>query len=205
MRIVRHLVLFAVLLAFWQLLSGRLDPLFIGLGIASSAVVTVAAGRGIERTIGSAESHPRVRVLRLVPYSLWLLQRMIASAAQIAYIVINPRVPPEPGIVRLPCELRSPAARAVLANSITLVPGTMTLEMTEHEITVHSFTPDAVEDLATAEMQNRIAAAFGDAEQHPPQLVWESGHTPNGMHVAQAEPDHVQEPATGGREGGEAT
>jgi multicomponent Na+:H+ antiporter subunit E len=205
MRLVRHLVLFAILLAFWQLLSGRLDPLFIGLGVVSSAVVTLAAGRGIERTIGSAESHPRVRVLRLVPFALWLLQRMIASAAQIAYIVINPRVPPEPGIVRLPCELRSPAARAVLANSITLVPGTMTLEMTEHEITVHSFTPDAVEDLATAEMQNRIAAAFGDVEQRPPRLVWESGHTPEGMHVAESDRDHVQHPDTDERTGGEAS
>jgi multicomponent Na+:H+ antiporter subunit E len=178
----RHLLLFAVLLAFWQLLSGRLDPLFIAIGVVSSAVITVASGRGIERTVGSAAKHPRVRVLKLVPYTWWLLIRMIASAAQIAYIVINPRVPPEPGIVRLRCDLRSPAARAVLANSITLVPGTMTLEMTEREITVHSFTPDAVEDLASAEMQNRIAAAFGDKHQEPPELHWESGHTPKGWH-----------------------
>jgi multisubunit Na+/H+ antiporter MnhE subunit len=54
--LLRHLLLFAVLLAFWQLLSGRLDPLFISIGVVSSAVITVASGRGIERTIGSAAS-----------------------------------------------------------------------------------------------------------------------------------------------------
>jgi multicomponent Na+:H+ antiporter subunit E len=184
MRLFRHLVLFLLLLGFWQLLSWRLDPLFIGLGIVSSAVITVAAGRGLERTIGSAREHPRVRILALVPYAFWLLGRMIASAAQIAYIVINPKVPPEPGIVRIRVELTSPAARAVLANSITLVPGTMTLEMTDRELTVHTFTPDAVEDLATAAMQNRIAFAFGDGPQQPPKLHWESGHTPEGWQGA---------------------
>jgi multicomponent Na+:H+ antiporter subunit E len=186
MRLLRHLVLFLLLLAFWLLLSGRLDPLFVVLGVVSAGVVTVAAGRGIERTIGSATEHPRVRVLALVPFSFWLLGRMIGSAAQIAYIVINPRVPPEPGIVRIPIQLTSPAARAVLANSITLVPGTMTLEMTDREITVHSFTPDAVDDLATAALQNRIAFVFGDGEQPVPELHWESGHTPEGWEHGEA-------------------
>jgi multicomponent Na+:H+ antiporter subunit E len=183
MRLYRHLLLFILLLAFWLLLSGRLDPLFLGLGAISAAVVTYTAGRGLERTIGSAADHPRVRVLRLVPFVFWLLWRMMGSAVQIAYIVINPKVPPEPGIVTVPIGLSSPAARAILANSITLVPGTMTLEMTEDEITVHSFTPDAMEDLATAALQNRIAAAFGDGHQEPPVLDWESGHTPEGWHV----------------------
>jgi multicomponent Na+:H+ antiporter subunit E len=177
MRLARHLVLFALLMAFWLLLSGRLDPLFIVLGAISSAIVTVASGRGIERTIGSAREHPRVRTLALVPFTFWLLGRMIGSAVQIAYIVVNPRVPPEPGIVRIPIQLKSPAARAVLSNSVTLVPGTMTLEMTDREITVHTFTPDAVEDLATAALQNRIAYAFGEGEQAVPELRWESGFT----------------------------
>jgi multicomponent Na+:H+ antiporter subunit E len=177
MRLLRHLLLFALLMAFWLLLSGRLDPLFVVLGAISSAVVTVASGRGIERTIGPAGEHARVRVLALVPFTFWLLGRMIGSAVQIAYIVVNPRVPPEPGIVRIPIQLRSPAARAVLANSVTLVPGTMTLEMTDREITVHSFTPDAVEDLETAALQNRIAHVFSEGEQQRPELYWEAGFT----------------------------
>lgn len=181
MRTIRQLLLFAALLGFWLLLSWRLDPLFLGMGIASAAAITVASTVLLERTIGPAGSHPKVRVLRLVPYVTWLLGRMFVSALQIAWIVINPRVPPEPGIVRIPIHLSSPAARTMLSNSLTLVPGTMTLEIDDHEVTVHSFTPEAVDDLASAEMQNRIAAVFGDEPQRPPEMIWESGHTPEGF------------------------
>jgi multicomponent Na+:H+ antiporter subunit E len=181
MRIFRQTLLALALLGFWLLLSGRLDPLFVGMGVVSALAITVASTPLLERTIGAAGTHPRVKVHKLVPYVLWLLGRMLVSAVQIAWIVINPRVPPEPGIVRLRTDLKSPAARAMLSNSLTLVPGTMTLEMDEHELTVHSFTPDAVDDLASAAMQSRIAAIFGDMPQDPPEMIWESGHTPDGF------------------------
>jgi multicomponent Na+:H+ antiporter subunit E len=185
MRTFRQLLLFAALLGFWLLLSWRLDPLFLTMGAVSAAVVTVASTVLLERTIGSAGTHPRVRTLRMAPYVVWLLWRMLLSALQIAWIVINPRVPPEPGIVRIPIQLASPAARTMLSNSLTLVPGTMTLEISDDEVTVHSFTPDAVDDLASAEMQNRIAAIFGDEPQAPPHMIWESGHTPDGFTYGQ--------------------
>jgi multicomponent Na+:H+ antiporter subunit E len=172
----RQVVFFAIQLGFWLVLSGRLDPVFVVLGIASAAVVTLAATPLLEHTIGRAGTHPRVRVLPLITYSGWLFGRMMVSAVQIAWIVLNPRVPPKPGIVRLRTDLRSPAARAMLANSTTLVPGTMTLNISDREMVVHSFTPDAVEDLATAAMQNRIARIFGDDHQEPPELHWEEGH-----------------------------
>jgi multicomponent Na+:H+ antiporter subunit E len=181
MRLFRRFLLAAALLGFWLLLSWRLDPLFVGMGVVSAIAITIASTPLLERTIGAAGDHPRVRVHKLLPYVIWLLGRILVSALQLAWIVINPRVPPEPGIVRLATSLRSPAARAMLSNSLTLVPGTMTLEMDEHELTVHSFTPDAVDDLATAAMQNRIAAIFGDVHQEPPELIWEAGHTPEGF------------------------
>lgn len=177
MRRWRQISFFLLLLGFWLLLSGRFNPLFIGMGVASSLLISRAVTPLFEHTIGPAGVHPRVRTGRLLVYIGWLLGRMLVSALQIAWIVLNPRVPPKPGIVRLRTDLRSPAARAMLANSITLVPGSMTLEMDADELTVHSFTPDAVEDLATAAMQNRIAAIFGDQEQAPPTLHWEEGYT----------------------------
>jgi multicomponent Na+:H+ antiporter subunit E len=185
MRTFRQLLLFAALLGFWLLLSWRLEPLFLVMGAVSAAVITVASTVLLERTIGSAGQHPRVNVVRLAPYVIWLLGRMLVSAVQIAWIVVNPRVPPEPGIVRIPIQLKSPAARTMLSNSLTLVPGTMTLEIAEHEVTVHSFTPDAVDDLASAAMQNRIAAVFGDGPQERPEMIWESGHTPEGFSYGQ--------------------
>jgi multicomponent Na+:H+ antiporter subunit E len=182
-RIVRQLVLFLLLLAFWQGLSGRLDPLFFAMGVVSSAAITLLSTSLLEATIGPAATHPRVRLIQLVPYATWMLGRMFVSALQVARIVLDPRVPPEPGIARFRTQLTSPAARSMLANSITLVPGTMTLEMEADEITIHAFTPDAADDLASAAMQNRVARVFGDGPQTPPELVWDSGYTGRGFTI----------------------
>jgi multicomponent Na+:H+ antiporter subunit E len=194
MRTLRLLLLFALLLGFWLLLSGRLDPHLVASGVLSAALITAVSAPLLERTIGPAATHPRARVLPAIPLVVWLTGRMIVSAVQLARIVLDPRVPPEPGIVRFRTQLTSPAARSVLANAITLVPGTMTLEMIGDELTVHSFTPDAVEDVATAALQNRIARVFGDGAQAKPTLQWEAGHTLGGHVVADDGLSHAEEP-----------
>lgn len=181
MRAIRFLGLFIVMLALWLLLSGHYDPLFVSMGVGSSAVAAWFGGALLEHTVGPAREHPRVRFLSLVVYVGWLIMRVIPSAIQVARIVLDPRLPPEPGMVRFRTQLASPAARTTLANSITLVPGTMTIDVTDDEFTVHSFTPDAVEDLVTARMQNRIARVFRDVHQDEPEMIWESGHRPRGM------------------------
>lgn len=214
MKLLREVLLFLTLFAFWSALSGRVDPVFIAMGLISSAVVAWFASHLIEHAIGSASRHARVSILRVVVYLGWLVWRIAPSAVEVARIVLDPRLPPRPGIVRFRTDLVSPAARTVLANSITLVPGTMTLDVVGDEICVHTFTPEAVDDIATAVMQNRIAAIFRDVHQEPPEMVWESGHTPSGFLIpptdpltairveldqeASATPDHLTEPADDG-------
>jgi multicomponent Na+:H+ antiporter subunit E len=178
----RRIVLFLLLLAFWLLLSGRLDPHLVVSGIIAAAAITATGAPLLDRTVGRADrapAHPPAP--ELVPLTVWLLGRMARSAVQLARIVLDPRLPPEPGIVRFRTQLTSPSARMILANAITLVPGTMTLDVQGDELTVHSFTPDAVQEFASAELQNRIAAVFGDGPQDPPTLLWDSGHTVGGQ------------------------
>lgn len=194
MRYLRLLLLFVLLLGFWLLLSGRFDGHLVASGVIGAAIITLVSAPLLERTIGSAETHPRTHLLPAIPLVVWLTGRMIVSAIQLARIVLDPRLPPEPGIVRFRTQLSSPAARSVLANAITLVPGTMTLEVVGDELTVHSFTPDAVEDVATAALQNRIARVFGDGPQAPPTLEWEAGHTLGGHVVADDGLVHAEGP-----------
>ncbi|MEX2486015.1 MAG: Na+/H+ antiporter subunit E, partial [Nitriliruptoraceae bacterium] len=92
---------------------------------------------------------------------------------------LDPRSTPRPGVMTFTTQLRSPAARTLLANSITLVPGTITLEVDGDELTVHSFTPSSVDDLVDAQMQNRIAAVFREPDQPRPRLDWEFGEAPS--------------------------
>jgi multicomponent Na+:H+ antiporter subunit E len=173
MRIIRALVLFVLLLGFWQILSWRIDPLFMVLGVASAAIITAFSVWLLEQVIGHREEEPRISLVWLLAYLAWLLPRIFASGFAVARVVLDPRRSPQPGVVRFSTSLRSPAARTMLANSITLTPGTITLNVDGDEYTVHAFTVDAVTDLAQAAMQARIARAFHVPPDAPPQLRWD--------------------------------
>ncbi|MEX2324201.1 MAG: Na+/H+ antiporter subunit E [Nitriliruptoraceae bacterium] len=175
MKLVRSTFAFVLLLGFWIALSGHYSVLFGAMGVVSAAVCTWFASRLLESTVGGAERHPRIHLFWLFIYCGWLLGRMAVGAVQVAHIVLNPKKPPQPGILQFRTQLSSPAARTMLANSITLVPGTITLDVEGDLLTVHSFTPNAVDDLADANMQNRIAAVFREPDQPIPDLIWELG------------------------------
>lgn len=175
---VRIALLFGLLLGFWLLLSGRFDPLFLGMGVVAAGASTWLGASLLNHTVGRPEQHPRVHLFWLLTLLGWLIGRMTVGAMQVARIVLDPRFPPRPGVSQFRTQLRSPAARTMLATAITLVPGTITLEVNGDLFTVHSFTPNAVDDLADARMQNRIAAAFRDADQPAPTLTWEMGEAP---------------------------
>lgn len=179
MRRLRIVTLFAVMFGFWILLSGKFTPVALTLGVVSAALSTWLGARLAEAVVGDAAEHNRINVFWLVIYVVWLLGRMISGAVEVARIVIDPRDTPRPGVMTFTTQLRSPAARTLLANSITLVPGTITLEVDGDELTVHSFTPSSVDDLVDAQMQNRIAAVFREPDQPRPRLVWEFGEAPS--------------------------
>jgi multicomponent Na+:H+ antiporter subunit E len=172
----RAVVQFVLLLAFWLLLSGHYDPLFVGMGVVSAAVVTAVThpllAPALGRPLGGLRVLPR-RTWRYVVYIGWLVSRIPPAGLQIAYHVLHPRVPIDPGVLRFRTGLQSPTARTILANSITLVPGTMTLEVDEDEFVVHAFIPSAVDDLASATMQNKIADIFLEPHDPAPEVVWE--------------------------------
>jgi multicomponent Na+:H+ antiporter subunit E len=172
----RDLTQFLLLLAFWLLLSGQYDPVFIGMGVGSAALVTALTRRLLEPTLGpdlgGLRAFPR-RAWRFAVYITWLVGRIPPAGLQIAYHVLHPKVPIDPGVLRFRTGLQSPTARTILANSITLVPGTMTLEVDEDEFIVHAFIPSAADDLASAAMQNKIADLFLEEHDAAPHVVWE--------------------------------
>jgi multicomponent Na+:H+ antiporter subunit E len=174
--IARAIVQFLLLLAFWLLLSWRLDPVFLAMGVGSAALVTWLTQPFVTKAIGPGLGGPRVLLRRGFAsgvYLVWLMGRIIPAGLQIAYHVLHPGLPIDPGVLRFRTTLHSPVARTLLANSITLVPGTMTLEVNGDEFVVHAFIPSAADDLASAKLQNRIADIFLEDHQSAPNVVWE--------------------------------
>jgi multicomponent Na+:H+ antiporter subunit E len=169
----RPILLFLALFAFWFLLSGKSEPLFLVMGLVSALVVTRFGVPLLTEVLGSPEETPRIDLLRFVGYVAWLLTRIPPAALDVAMSILLPSRSPRPGVVRFTTGLHSPAARTLLANSITLVPGTMTLSVDGGEFVVHALSPRATEDLASAEVQRRIARVFRITPDVPPTMRWD--------------------------------
>lgn len=170
--------LFVLLLAFWLLLSDERTPLMIGIGVAAAATITWLTGGFFARAIAEAPSPlltAPLRTWRMARYGVWLLGRVMMASAEVAWLVVHPRLPIEPGFVRFRTSLASPLARTTLANSITLVPGTLTVRVDGDEFLVHALHPSSAEDLRTGAMQRRVAAVFLEPrEEGPVATDWES-------------------------------
>ncbi len=72
-----------------------------------------------------------------IVYVIVLLKEIIKANFDVAYRIIHPKMPIKPGIVLIKTELKSDIAKMILANSITLTPGTFTLDILRDKILVH--------------------------------------------------------------------
>lgn len=153
--ITRMLVLLIPLVAAWLLWSGIYKPLLLGLGLLS-CLLTIYVKHRMEyfQTEVFALRFGR----RLIGYWLWLAKEVVKSSFDVARIVISPGLPISPQIVKVRASSEHPVDQATLANSITLTPGTLALDVYKGEITVHALTEAGAEELKKGEMDQRVAA-----------------------------------------------
>ncbi|MDO8682509.1 MAG: Na+/H+ antiporter subunit E [Armatimonadota bacterium] len=177
-KIKRLTVQFAVLFAFWLILSGKLEVKYLVFGVASAALVTFVTQDLLEPDETQRKKKPlRVASLlktvwRLSCYFMWLVNEIIKSNLQVAYIVLHPKLPIEPGLLRFRTRLQSRFGHILLANSITLTPGTITVDLTEGTYLVHALVPQAAGSLLEAKMQNKLEMIFGEPEEPQPEIRW---------------------------------
>ncbi len=145
--------LLVFLFAVWLILSGYFEPLLLTLGLVSCAFVVWIARR---QDIVDHEGHPvNLRPVRWIVYSIWLLGEIIKSNIDVARRVWHPKLPISPTIVKVPTdddELR----QVIYANSITLTPGTVSIDLTDATITVHALTREGATALEQGEMARRV-------------------------------------------------
>jgi multicomponent Na+:H+ antiporter subunit E len=172
-RIRRTTIVQAVsLFAFWFALSGRTEPLFLVTGAIAAIVVTALTSGIVGVCLRPDRDHVAIRriplaVARAGAFAIWMAGRILVASVQLARIVLSPTMPLDPCSVRFRTELHSPLARATLANSISLVPGTLTVDIEGQEILVHALSPAQVQDLVSGRLQNKIAGIFLEGPQPP--------------------------------------
>jgi len=77
------------------------------------------------------------RIVYLIIYIIVLLKEIVKANFDVAYRVLHPKMPIKPGIVIIKTELKQDIAKMILANSITLTPGTFTLDIKGDELLIH--------------------------------------------------------------------
>ena len=168
---------FIISFVFWLILSGKLELKYLIFGLVSAALVTFVTQDLLEPQQGQRKARSSVAEFlkagwRLFFYLLWLIYEIVKSNIQVAYIVLHPKLPVNPGLLRFSTRLQSRMGQIILANSITLTPGTITVDFTEGTYLVHALVPEAAGALLEEKMQAKLEAIFGEPEEPQPKIQW---------------------------------
>ena len=155
----RAVSLAAFLFATWLLLSGYFTGLLITLGVISCIGVVLIAAR---MDVIDHEGHPIQIGWRYGLYLPWLLWQIVLANIDVARRILDPSLPISPSVRRIPCTQKSDLGRVIFANSITLTPGTISMEVTDNEILVHGLTKAALDDLEEGTMNRKVCSVEGD-------------------------------------------
>jgi multicomponent Na+:H+ antiporter subunit E len=156
----RALSLAATLFVFWLLLSGHYTAFLMTSGAIAAAFV---AWLGLRLDYADEEGHPIDLLGRSLFYLPWLIKEIVKAAWSVALIIVNPSLPISPHIIRVTATQKKAVGIVAYANSITLTPGTITVEVgrPEHALLVHALTEAAATDLAAGEMDRRVTLMEG--------------------------------------------
>jgi multicomponent Na+:H+ antiporter subunit E len=155
MRAAGTLLLFGVT---WLLWSGVYEPLLLGLGVLSCLLALYLAHRMgfFERGIFALHLWPR-----LPKFWGWLLIEIVKSNFGVASAVLRPRGAIGATIVEIDTK-SGPVGQTLLANAITLTPGTVTMDVVDGRLRVHCLTRAAADELLAGEMNRRVSAVTMD-------------------------------------------
>ena len=145
----------AALFGFWLVLSGHYTPFLLTMGILSVLLTML-----LVRRMDAIAPEMTGRHLRpgIVAYWCWLALEILKSNLAVARIILSRKPAIAQKFIFVPTSQTSDMGRVVFANSITLTPGTVTVETQDEYFTVHALNEAAADLEALAEMDRRVSA-----------------------------------------------
>ena len=150
-----------VFFILWIIFSGRLDPFHLGMGVFSSIFVAIACRnlmvqeeeKGVRERLSQAMLFPS--------YLLWLIGQILKANIHVLRLAFASRVREklDPQLVSFDTVLSDDLARFILANSITLTPGTVVVRIDGTRFMVHAISKQMAQDLP-GEMEDRLVRIF---------------------------------------------
>lgn len=155
-----HIAKWAILLSvFWLLLSGFIQPLLLSFGAISVAIVLV-----VLRRMDMVDEQPRQISSghQMMRYMAWLLREIFKSSLHVAKLVWSSPDKVSPTLAKINAQKVDPKYRVLYANSITLTPGTLSVDLQGDEITVHALEEKSIEELKQGEIEKKITGIWGE-------------------------------------------
>jgi multicomponent Na+:H+ antiporter subunit E len=150
----------AALFLFWLALSGHYTPFLIASGLVVAVAVTAL---GLRVGYADEEGHPVDYIVGGLVYWPWLILEIAKSAFGVARVIVDPRLPISPRLIRTKVSQRTAVGIATYANSITLTPGTITVDVNrrDREFLVHALTAETAAGVIEGGMDRRVSVFEG--------------------------------------------
>ena len=147
------------LFVVWVLLSGKFTAGHLVLGVMASSVV---AWLNTGLSPSPIQQTPWIRLV--VAYSPWLFIRVVKSSLHLTRLILDPSLPIAPRIIKYQTPLMGKFPVVLLGNSITLTPGTITIEANGQDLVVHAMDEESAQDVVQQEFDKKIAHLFGQED-----------------------------------------
>lgn len=150
----RHTISLSLLLAaFWLANSGHYTALLLSFGVASIALAVYVAHR---MDVIDHEAQPLHLTTRLPGYLFWLLKEIVISNMLVVKHIWLGKRSISPKFATVTVTQKTDVGKVIYANSITLTPGTVTVEMDGNKFLVHALLEDSIKDLESGDMDSRV-------------------------------------------------
>ncbi|MFZ1727167.1 MAG: Na+/H+ antiporter subunit E [Albidovulum sp.] len=147
---------FVFLLGLWLVLSGIFKPMIVGFGVASVLVVLVVSSR--MDAIDEDRVDQRLGAVATTKYFFWLMVEIAKANWTVTKVILTPKMPIRQHLFAVPYSQQTDLAQVIFANSITLTPGTITVETESDDFLVHALAYSMEDRAALADMNRRVTA-----------------------------------------------
>jgi len=154
---VKHWLLLGVILsAVWLAWSGHYDQPFLLLLGVLSVVATVRLA--VRMRIVDDEGTPLDFGFRPIPFGIWLCKEIVKSNIEVTRLILDPALPIHPQLFRVTSSQKTELGRVIYANSITLTPGTVSIDLQGSQLWVHALSFKGVAEDLSGDMDDRVCA-----------------------------------------------
>ena len=144
-----------------MLWSGHRELWLVSLGAASCCLVVFLARR---MGVTDEEGVPIQLGLRpFIRYAPWLVKEIAQANIEVVRMILNPKLPIQPHVVMVKATQSTDLGRVIYANSITLTPGTVSVDMEGDQVTVHALSLEDAEEEIAGEMNRRVTQVEGSS------------------------------------------